>query len=272
MVYIKKNHIIIYMNYKNSILFTFLSTIIISIFVYKYAFVNNKPHCNNFITNVYLYLALSFSFVGCFVHGYNYSLNDSKNVARLLPEMKVYTQIAPYVLLSFLVAIGSVIALAIQPLFSKEGFIKNHIIWLVFLSSISLTLYPYFKSIEYSLVLQRVLLMTSILFLTMSSLVFVIPEFLSKTYGIALMSFLLALITIIITELFLLFTGQYTKNLYTYISYFVIILFSIFISYDTSRLFQYAKICVNSPNYPLLSTNLFLDILNIFVRMMGLSR
>ena len=260
------------MNYKNSVLFIILTTLILSMIIYKYAFVNNKPHCNNFVTNVYLYLAVSFSLVGCFIHIYNYILNSSNQVQKLLPEMKVFKQISPYILLSFIVAIISIIALAIRPMFSKKGFMMNHLIWIIFLGSISLTLYPYFKSIEFSVILQRVLLMTCMIFILMSCLVFVIPEFLEKTYYKALIGFLIALLVIILTELFLLFTGQYSKSLYNIISYVVIILFSMFIAYDTSRLFHYANICVHSPNYPLVSTNLFLDIINIFVRLMGTSR
>lgn len=260
------------MDYKNSILFTALSCLVIILFVYKYAFVNNKPHCNHFVTNVYLYLALSFSLVGCFIHIYNYIFNKPSELGKLIPEKKTYKQIYPYIFSCFVVSILSIIALSIRPMFSKEGFLTNHIIWLIFLASISIILYPYFKSIEFSVVLQRVLLMTCIIFLIMSSLVFVIPDFLRKTYYKALIGFLIALVVIIFSELYLLFTQTYDKKTYTYISYIVIVLFSMFISYDTSRLFYYADKCVNSPNYPLVSTNLFLDIINIFVRLMGTSR
>ena len=83
---------------------------------------------------------------------------------------------------------------------------------------------------------------------------------------------MIALISIIITELYLIITNQYTQNLYSIVSYSVIILFSLFILYDTSRLYHYASICIHSPNYPLVSTNLFLDILNIVVRFMGFSK
>ena len=260
------------MNYQNNLLFILLTTFFFILMVYKYAFVNNKPHCDHFVTNVYLYLGLSFSLVGCFIHMYNYGLNTPNQLNVLLPESKVFQQIMPYIFFSFLVAIVSIIFLSMRPMFSKNGFLMNHILWLVFLGSISLTLYPYFKSIEYSVVLQRVLIMTCMIFLAMSSLVFVIPDFLRKTYYKASFGFLIALIVIIITELFLLFTQQYTRPLYNMISYIVIILFSMFISYDTSKLFSYAKQCIHSPNYPLVSTNLFLDIINIFVRLMGTSR
>ena len=74
-----------------------------------------------------------------------------------------------------------------------------------------------------------------------------------------------ALIAIILTELFLIYTHNYYPNK-SIMSYFVIILFSIFIAYDTNRLSHYAKQCVKSPNYPQLSTHLFLDIINLLIR------
>ena len=80
---------------------------------------------------------------------------------------------------------------------------------------------------------------------------------------------LLALIAIIISEIYLYLTNQYTNDLYKIISYIVIFVFSLFIIYDTSRLYEYSKQCVNSPNYPSLSTGLFLDIINIFSRLMN---
>ena len=55
----------------------------------------------------------------------------------------------------------------------------------------------------------------------------------------------------VIGALFLFFTKdteQY-KNTSFYISYFVIMLFSVFVSYDTSKMFEMAKICVNYPNH-----------------------
>ena len=257
------------MNYHNFIFFTILTTFILLCLIYKYAFKNGKPHCNHFITNVYLYLALSFTIMGCFIHLYNYILNEKEDIVKYISTKKTFEQISNYIILSFIISLISIIFLSLQPLFSKRGYLFNHSIWLLFLLSISLSLYPYFKSKEHSLELQRVLVMVIIIFLLMSGLVFIIPEFLKSTYNIAITGFLIALISIIITEVFLLFTGQYTNSIYKIISYFVIILFSLFISYDTSRLFHYAKICVNSPNYPLVSTNLFLDIINLFVRMIN---
>lgn len=260
------------MNYSYLLFFTIISTLILTYLVSKYAFSNGKPHCKHFVTNVYLYLALSFSLVGCSIHMYNYFLNKKSDVSKLISLNQTLKQITPYIILSFIISIISIILLAVQPIFSKEGFMRNHIIWLLFILSISLSLYPYFKSIEYFEVLNKALVITSLIFLLMSYVAVQYSSFFNRTYKLAIIGMLVALVAIIITELCLLFTQKYTYNLFTIISYIVIILFSIFIAYDTSRLFHYADICVHSPNYPQLSSHLFLDILNIFVRLMGTSR
>jgi len=254
----------------NLIVFILLFTFLLIYLIYKNAFVNGKPHCNHFVSNVYLYLALSVSLCGTFLHIYNYLFNEKKDVYTLLDTYKAFQQInlIPAIIMSFV----SIIILSSRPLFSKKGYIFNHFVWLLFIASISITLYPYFKSYEFSVVLQKSFIMTCILFIFMTTIVFLIPSLIKGTYKKVMLGLMIALFSIIITEFYLIVTNQYTKNIYSIVSYIVIILFSLFIVYDTSRLNHYATICMNSPNYPLVSTNLFLDILNIFVRFMGISK
>lgn len=223
-------------------------SIILSFIIYKNAFKNGKPQCNHFIRNVYLYLALTIVLCALFVQFYNY-LFDIKYVQR-------------YLLFSFVVTIISIIILSTRPIFSKTGYILNHIVWLIFVASISFSLYPY-----YSYNVKNAMIMTTIIFLLMTSIVGIIPNLIKQTYKKMMIGLLFALIAIIISELYLFFTNQYTAFLHKIISYIVVVLFSLFIVYDTSRLYHYADKCIHSPNYPLLSTNLFLDVLNIFVRL-----
>ena len=82
------------------------------------------------------------------------------------------------------------------------------------------------------------------------------------------------LIGVIIFELITLiimgFTKSYNSMLLRGISYFVIFLFMGFILYDTKRLQINAKACVKA-DYIKESLSLFLDIFNIFVRILGLN-
>ena len=249
--------------------FSILATFILIIMIYLNAFVKGKPHCNHFIKNVYLYLALSFSLCGVFIQIYNYLLNTKENRDKLLDKETTVQQIQKYIIPTFIISIVSIVILSLRPIFSKSGYLLNHFVWLIFLASISFTLYPYFKSIEYSVSLQRVIITTTVLFLLLTSIVEIFPTFIKQTYTKMMVGLLLALIAIIISEIYLYLTNQYTKDLYKIISYIVIFVFSLFIIYDTSRLYEYSKQCVNSPNYPSLSTGLFLDIINIFSRLMN---
>lgn len=229
-------------------MYLILLSLVLLFMIYKNAFQNGKPHCNHFIRNVYLYLALTIVLCALFVKFYN-SLLDIKQVEK-------------YLLFSFVVTIISIIILATRPIFSKSGYILNHIVWLIFIASISFSLYPYYNyNVKYAM------FMTTVIFLLMTSIVEIIPNLIKQTYKKMMIGMLFALIAIIISEFYLFFTNQYSAFLHKIISYIVIVLFSLFIVYDTSRLYDYAKQCVHSPNYPLLSTNLFLDVLNIFVRL-----
>jgi len=151
--------------------------------------------------------------------------------------------------------------------FSKEGHFYNHIIWVLFLASISTMIFPYFKSQELAGVVDDALLSTSLVFILMSIIVYSYPTFFSKTYSYVMPGLIIGLLAVIIIALFNIFftkdTEQY-KNTSLYISYFVIMLFSVFVSYDTSKMFEMAKICVNYPNYPKSSIDFFLDLLNLF--------
>ena len=53
------------MNYKLFLSFTLLVTFILGLITYKSSFSNGKPHCSNFVTNVYLYLACALSLIAC---------------------------------------------------------------------------------------------------------------------------------------------------------------------------------------------------------------
>ena len=70
-----------------------------------------------------------------------------------------------------------------------------------------------------------------------------------------------------------LFRNKLGENAWLFrgISYFVILIFMGFILYDTKRLQINAKECVKA-DYIRESLKLFLDILNIFVRLVGLGR
>lgn len=253
--------------FKHSFMYVLFATFILFVLIFRFAMKDGKPHCNNFIVNVYLYISLSFCLIGLFIHLFNQILNKSKDLYKLVSISKAFKQVIPSVLfyaIFLIISFGSLIMLVFQDVFSKDGFLLNHALWLVFLSTLAFLTYPFFKSYEFSNLIGYAIYMTSMVFIIMSLMVYLFPTFFEKTYQIAMIALIIALITIIIFEFILIFSNSYNVFNSRFMFYFILIVFAFLVSYDTSRVFQYAKMCVDSPNYPKISTSQTLNIINLF--------
>lgn len=246
-----------------------IAFIIILYLISTSSFKNGKPTCNNYVFNVYLYLAMSITLLGLFAYVINELVSkDEKEKHELMPMNYVHQKLGWYSLIGVILSFVFIIMMAITPSFSKEGHVYNHIIWILFIASISVMIYPYFKAEELADVVDDSLLSTALVFIFMSIIVYSQPSFFSGSYNYVVPGLIVGLFAIIIVSLFNIF---FTKDIEIYrktslyISYVVIILFSLFVSYDTSKMFEMAKICVNYPNYPKNSVDFFLDLLNLFV-------
>ena len=246
-----------------------IAFIIILYLISTSSFKNGKPTCNNYVFNVYLYLAMSITLLGLFAYVINELVSkDEKEKHELMPMNYVHQKLGWYSLIGVILSFVFIIMMAITPSFSKEGHVYNHIIWILFIASISVMIYPYFKAEELADVVDDSLLSTALVFIFMSIIVYSQPSFFSGSYNYVVPGLIVGLFAIIIVSLFNIF---FTKDMEIYrktslyISYVVIILFSLFVSYDTSKMFEMAKICVNYPNYPKNSVDFFLDLLNLFV-------
>jgi len=219
-------------------------------------FKNGKPTCDNYVINVYLYLALSIIILGIlssYIGWEKYNINP---------------------LLLFICSILFIVAISFQPNFqsSMSQVIYSHIFWVLFVLSISGTFWIYLKSPIFKDYISSTILIVSLIFAFMSMLVYVNPQFFKDTYSQAMSSLLIALLVIIIFEIFNAFfnKGYAFSQMHRMVSYIVIVIFSGFVSYDTSRVFQLADKCTKMPNYPKTSISFFLDVLNLFVRIISL--
>ena len=183
-----------------------------------------------------------------------------------MPMSYVVQKLGIYRWISMILGLVFIFMIAFTPSFS-QGHTYNHIVWILFLASISITIYPYFKAENISGIVDDALVSTAFVFILMSILVYYSPDFFASTYGYVVPGLIIGLLAIILISLYNFFIEKdiekYKKNS-LYISYFVIMLFSVFVSYDTSHMFEMAKICVKYPNYPKSSVNFFLDLLNLF--------
>ena len=258
---------------KKYLYFLILFFIFLFYFISKFSFKNGHPTCDNYVLNVYLYLAMSICLVGLF----DYMLNDllwkndnDKNSPMTIQE--IIGKLGGYYWMSILASFILIIMIAFRTLYSKDGHIVNHFLWILFILSISVMLYPVFKDEKTYENVDNALLSTSIIFILMSAIVYIYPSFFQKTYNFMIVGLMVGLIAIIIVEIISLFFISKSENYKSwrkYITYFVILLFSLFVSYDTIGVFNEAKYCVNYPNYPKSSINFFLDILNLFTSLLN---
>ena len=242
--------------YSNSFYIFLVFTILFMLLVNNFSFKNGSPTCDNYVINNYLYLALSISILGLSVNGVNWnSLVQSP-------------------LLIFIISLVLVVLLTLQRTFqeSMNEVYFSHLYWFLFIISISIVMYIFLRSLPTYKYINSTIMIVAVIFVVMSSFVYLNPSFFEKTYNFMTLALLIALISIIVIELSVMFfaSKETILSTYRYTSYVVILIFSLFISYDTTRMFEYAKKCINYPNYPKTSTSFFLDIVNLFMRILSL--
>lgn len=219
------------------------------------------PTCNRYVINTYLYLALSILLLGWSMFAFPYSITD--NLFHLFSVM--------------ILSLVLVVYIAMQNDYQttmKEVW-WSHISWIGFIVLMSFITNNYFQHPIYSKHVSSVVMMVALIFTVMSSIVYLLPEFFEETYSQAMLGLILGLMVILLVELLTvisLFFGYKKNSIFHYTSYIVILLFSFFVSYDTSRMFSFAQSCQNMPNYPKASITFFLDIINLFQRIMFLRR
>jgi FtsH-binding integral membrane protein len=219
------------------------------------SFKDGKFTCNKYILNTYLYIILTFNLliiINLVLEHFN-ALNKMGFSMLMLVGIMFLT-------------IGTIFLLhSIDP---EKVFLK-HFVWLVFVLLISITIHPLYATSAKNIVISSLMTTLGLVFV-LSAIAYAKPELISLSWGPVLF---FALLGVIIMELILMFVfrnkmGQ-NRGIFRAISYLVIFIFMGFILYDTKRLQINAKECVKA-DYIKESLKLFLDILNIFVRILSL--
>lgn len=247
----------------NSVLIQLFSSILVFI-VILFAILNNsikdmKFVCNKYLLNTYLYILLTLNIIAIFVLSIEYS---KINFDISLP-------------IFFCVALLSIICIILLHYIPATQLILKHIIWLVLVLSIGTTFYPMYNSYRNNKgAILSAILTTMALFLILSGIAYWKPNWISLSWGPVLFFLLLAGIVGEVIMLFF-YKTQITKTEKSnsrWFTYFFILLFMAYILYDTKRLQINAKECVDpNADYIKESLGLFLDIFNIFVRILSLS-
>lgn len=244
-------------------------SILILYLISSFSFKDGLPTCNNFLINTYLYLAFSICYLGLlihFIHTYIFNRESDRN--------ELMAKFMPYFILLFISSLVLIYFIATQPTFEKDGthVIKNHLLWIMFISMMAAIITPR-VSLAMEKHINETIYIVSSIFIVMSSIVYMFPKFFTDTYNYMQSALLISLIVIILLEIINAFVSDNVKHFIgnrRILSYIVIILFSVYISYDTKKIIHLSNICIDYPNYPKTSVNFFLDIINLFSRILFL--
>ena len=228
-----------------------LSAVILLIIGYMCISQSKKITPQIYVSNIYLYVTLAI------IISYMIILQLSKYNYILKPI---------HLLLAFIVCLVSIIGIS-----NFSNNITRHLIWGVFILSISMIIYPSYQSSTEKGILNSSIIATLIIIISLS-----VYSFYSSYNFVSWKSYLLiSLMALIILEVCDMLFNSLNEGLnkrFKIYSYIAIVLFSCFILYDTQVLKKRSLSFQNipdsktpTPNYPAESVSLFLDIINMFI-------
>ena len=243
-----------------SLLPVFLSLLILVMVSFSIAlnsFEKGQFTCNRYILNTYLYIILTFNIIA--VQSLALEYNNVNYVLNLWQHIAV-----------LLILIGIIIMLRF---ISAKNVIIKHSAWLLLILLLGFVFYPLYNFTEDKNIILSAALTTIFITIILSALAFWKPESISFSLGPMLLFMLIGVIIMEIS-LLIIYRNDYNsiKNMLRAISYLVIFIFVGFILYDTKMLQVRAKQCKNDADYINESLHIFLDMFNIFVRLIGLGR
>ena len=228
-----------------SVLQKIISFFIIFITGYLYISVSKKITPSLFISNVYLYVALSIA-LSCVI-----ILQLSKHH---------YTLTNTHLFMIFIISLSSIIGVR-----CFQNNILRHFILFLFIISVSFMIYPIYESTSRKETLNSAIMTTIIITLVLSIYSsYSTLDFLSwRSY---LMFGLLALIVLEFGDIIFHSSFQGLTNRFKIYSGIAVVLFSAFILHDTQILKKRSTNInvIKDVNYPSESMSLFLDIVNLF--------
>jgi len=217
---------------------------------------NKKFICNRYILNTYLYIILTLNIIAIQV--------------LLMKYNKV--NFNPNLLLVIGIFILTIVCIITLHRISPKQMILKHSVWILFILLMGLMFYPMYLiySKQQGLIMSTILT-TLILFVGLSLLAYLNPDLISLSLGPVLFVLLSSGVIMELVMLFILPKNYVSKKGFKLMSYFFIGLFMMYVLYDTKRLQINAKNCIVA-DYISESLKLFLDIWNIFIRLLSLNR
>jgi len=242
----------------------FISLISLVVFLICLLALKNRSFtsCNNYIFNVYLYIAFSYLFTRICIYIidiiYGYGLTDNLTIEN-----------------DTVFLIGCVISLISLTLITLTSNIyKTYFLYFIFLISLSVVLRPIFTYKATTDILNNSLLQTVVMLLIMSIFSVLFSGYIDHYGNFILIGLLVGLLSIIIMTIYNIYVNRYNfQELIEYqqlITYFSIVIFAMFLAYDSCRIRKNSIIC-KSANYPKASLNVYLDFINLVMNLLHIN-
>lgn len=201
--------------------------------------------CANYLMNTYLYLILSVA------------------ISLATVESMAFNNIILTNMTYFGIFVASLILMIIMLMTPVKHFLLKHLFFIIVISLFGSMIYPYF--IKNKTLFDHTGITTIILLIILTIIANKFPNFIKDSWSSYLFIALIGLILARIIELGMLYFDKlkYNNPYGQIISYISIIVFIFFVLYDTKKVQEHAKQCVEA-DYINESLNLFLDALNLF--------
>ena len=243
-----------YMTSNENIFISGVTILVLAILIYHNAFANGKATCNHYILNVYLYISLAFAILACSSLVLEDRLsNNPSNMVRFYQKYAL-----PAFIISFIVLFG---------IYFTENVILSNLLWLLFISTLTITFFPVYNILRHQHIFMRTTISVALMVLILTGVAFWKPNYISLSWESGLSA---ALLGGVVLQLVQVFFGKSDNAYNKLLSYGFVLLFSLYLLYDTKVLQVKAANCNKLlakniyPNYPRESLGIFLDILNLF--------
>lgn len=242
------------------------------------SFKNGTFTCDKYVLNSYLYLILGIIFVALFV-----TVLTENKVQLFTKFMMKHRFLFP-----FLVFIGLVLSVVGLGLTDPTKVIQKHLFWILFIVLAGILFQPihaiYIKAGLEKIIINS-LIITFLLVTTLSLIAFYKPDFIKLSWAPVLF---FALLGAILVEIVSMLTNSYSTRFNRLMNYIIIAIFIGYLLYDTKFMRERGKKCLETcdyysigrfdmgkscvkPDYTRESVNLFLDIFNMFLRILSLN-
>lgn len=202
-------------------------------------------HCDNYVLNTYLYFILSWGIImatNASLENYNLELHE------------IFS--GPFTILLMVSTLALLVGLLFTP---PKLFFTKHFLYIIQIVLFGVLMYPYYKTNKE--LFFNVALSLLIILIILTLLTFSFPKLIKDWWGNYLLIALVGLIVARLVEIFRKTSyNSYNSKLISYIS---IIIFSLFVMYDTKKIIINANNCYN-PDYINESLHLFIDSINLF--------